>query len=504
MASPQLPPSADDEQNPKRFQVQSVWQLLTWVIAPLLIGIAGVGMAKVSVICYEINSWIIARAGFGSLVYMPIGYALLIYASRKFFPGTGGSGIPQAIAVLADYDGRKKSNLLSLRIVVGRVLLLIGGLIIGASVGHEGPMVQIGGSLMHAFFGYSTLKTAEQRQVLVLAGGAAGVAATFNAPLGGMMFAMEEMAKKYVFKGHNRMILTVLLSGLVSLLIMGSYTYFGRYHIDMAFWTHVPAIIVCGVVGGVFGGLFSLAAQKTPDALPTNLRRMLVHHPMAFAAICGLIVACLSLATDGAINGTGYVPTKMALESDAPTHVWFYGLSKFIATLLSALSGLPGGLFAPTLSVGGGLGDLVSHILPDLAPHKALIILVMVAYLAGLTQSPLTAFMVTMEITGSYELLMPMIAVSLIANFVSLLVCPTSFYHKLALRFEKKPECKAETSSSASDEGHQASSREADVVPSAQQGSVAPTQQRVAVDGDFVKPDGEKRDDVNGSAGGTS
>ena len=61
----------------------------------------------------------------------------------------------------------------------------------------------------------------------------------------------------------------------------------------------------------------------------------------------------------------------------------------------------------------------------------------MVAYLSGLTQSPLTAFVITMEVTGSYEMLLPMIAVSLIANFVSVIVCPTSFYHKLALRFEK-------------------------------------------------------------------
>ncbi len=488
MASPQLPPSADGEQDPKRFQVQSVWQFLTWVIAPLLIGIAGVSMAKISGICYEINTWIIARAGWGPLVYMPIGYAFLIYASRKFFPGTGGSGIPQAIAVLADEEDQKKSNLLSIRIVIGRVLLLIGGLVIGASVGHEGPMVQIGGSLMHAFFGYSTLKTSEQRQMLVLAGGAAGVAATFNAPLGGMMFAMEEMAKKYVFKGHNRMILTVLLSGLVSLLIMGSYTYFGRYHIDLAFWHHVPAILICGAVGGVFGGLFSMAAQKTPDALPTNIRRFLVHHPMAFAAICGFIVACLSLATDGAINGTGYVPTKMALESDGPTHVWFYGLSKFIATLLSALSGLPGGLFAPTLSVGGGLGDLVSHVVPDIAPHQAVIILVMVAYLAGLTQSPLTAFMVTMEITGSYELLLPMIAVSLIANFVSVLVCPTSFYHKLALRFEKKPEIKEKETAPA-----------VEAKEGADAGSVAPIQQNEAAEDDISEPKKTDKDTVSPS-----
>lgn len=438
MSFPHFDPSSKHDRRVLAQKTARTWrQMVTWILAPLLIGIAGVSMANISSICYEINRWISSYLGWGAIVYMPVGYALLIFVSRRFFPGTQGSGIPQAIAVLEDHHGTKKSNLLSVRIVIGRILLLIGGLVIGASIGHEGPMVQIGGSIMHIFFGYGTLKRAEHRQMLVLAGGAAGIAATFNTPIGGIMFAMEEMAKKYVYRGHNQTIFTVLMSGLVSLVIMGSYTYFGKYHVELDFVTHIPAILVCGAVGGLFGGVFSLLAQKTPDGLPERLRRVLAHHPMAFAAACGLVMACLSLATDGLVNGTGYVPTKMALENDAATHVWFYGPAKFAGTLLSALCGLPGGLFAPTLAVGGGLGDMVSHVMPDIAPHRALIILVMVAYLSGLTQSPLTAFVISMEITGSYELLMPMIAVSLIANFVSKVVCPASFYHKLALRFEK-------------------------------------------------------------------
>ena len=86
--------------------------------------------------------------------------------------GIGPEIVNQAIAVLEDHHGTKKSNLLSVRIVIGRILLLIGGLVIGASIGHEGPMVQIGGSIMHIFFGYGPLKRAEHRQMLVLAGGA--------------------------------------------------------------------------------------------------------------------------------------------------------------------------------------------------------------------------------------------------------------------------------------------------------------------------------------------
>lgn len=406
-------------------------------MAPIVIGLAGVLMAKISQLSFNINSWIVAQCSWSALFYMPAGFAFMIYLTRRFFPGIQGSGIPQVIAVIDDPDHKKKSNLLSIKILIGKVITLTSGLIMGASIGHEGPMVQIGGSIMHSFYGYGTLRKAEQRRMLVLAGGAAGIAATFNTPIAGIMFAMEELTKKYVFNAQSSTLLTVILSGFVSLAIVGNYTYFGYTNESLPFFTHIPAIIICGIVGGVSGGLFSLITQKFSMLLPQKLRIAIQNHPYRFAALCGLIVALLGLLSDGMIYGTGYQPTRLSLESDVAIHAWYYGPAKFLATLLSALSSIPGGLFAPTLAVGAGIGDNLSSLFPNLAPHSAIIILVMAAYLSGLTRSPLTAFIVTMEITGSHQMLLSLMTATLIASLVSKFVCPKPFYHALAERFIK-------------------------------------------------------------------
>ena len=125
----------------------------------------------------------------------------------------------------------------------------------------------------------------------------------------------------------------------------------------------------------------------------------------------------------------------MTLESDTTCLVWYYGAAKFIATLVSTLSGIPGGLFAPTLSVGAGIGDNVYALFPNLAPHGAIIILVMAAYLSGVTRSPLTSFIITMEMTGSHQMLLALMAVSLLATLVSRYVSPVPLYHALAQKF---------------------------------------------------------------------
>ncbi|MDR0934396.1 MAG: chloride channel protein, partial [Burkholderiaceae bacterium] len=305
----------------------------------------------------------------------------------------------------------------------------------GASIGREGPTVQIGASISHAFYGYGPFKTAEQRRALVLAGGAAGIAAAFNTPLAGIMFAIEELNKKYTFNAHSSTLLTVIIAGLVSLALQGNYTYFGIVNVKLHMSQHIYAIIVCAILGGAVGGLFSLLVQKFRALLPARIRQFVISHPYIFAAICGLLVAILGLMTNGMVFGTSYLPTKITLGADKSLFEWYYGVCKFLATLLSTLSGIPGGLFAPTLSVGAGLGENLSSLFPGIAPHGAIIILVMAAYLSGVTRSPLTSFVITMEMTGSNHMVLSLMITSLLASYISRFVAPVPLYHALAEQF---------------------------------------------------------------------
>jgi len=410
-----------------------------WVSAPVLIGLIGVGIAKGSEYAVRINEFLLVKFPLCSLILMPAGFALLAYLTKRFFPGTQGSGIPQTIAVIDDPAHGKKSNLLSIRILVSKAFMLLFGLSIGASIGREGPTVQIGASVMHAFYGHGGLNKAEHRRMLVLAGGAAGIAAAFNTPLAGIMFAIEELSKKHVFNAHSSILMTVILSGLISLALVGNYTYFGSTGALISWPTHAPAILVCGLVGGAAGGLFSRMMLKISFRPPQALGNLIRNRPIAFAAACGLGVAIMGLLTDGMTLGTGYAPTHATLGSGSSIMSWYYGIAKFVATLLSSVSGIAGGLFAPTLSVGAGLGDNLSALMPFLAPHGAIVLLVMVAYLSGVTRSPLTSFIITMEMTDSHHMLLALMAAALVANAISKLISPVPLYHALSEKFSTFP-----------------------------------------------------------------
>jgi H+/Cl- antiporter ClcA len=410
-----------------------------WLIGPLLVGLVAVGLAYSSEEATRLNRWLWTGRPLVPFLLLPSAFAALSWICLRYFPGAQRSGIPQAIAAMEGEDRVPPRALLSVRIMVGKVLMTVGGLAAGASIGREGPTVQIGASIMHAFYGRGPLQGEQQRRTLILAGGAAGIAAAFNTPLAGIMFAIEELSSHHVFKANSSTLITVVLSGLVSLSLLGNYTYFGSTGAALDWRSGALAIVICGAAGGLAGGLFSRLLIKWRSCLPASAAAFVQSHPHAWAAICGFGVALLGSATDGMVFGTGYAPTRMILE-DSAALPWLFGAAKFAATLLSSASGIPGGIFAPSLAVGAGLGDNIATLLPALAPHSAIVLLVMAAYLSGVTRAPLTSFIIMMEMTDSHHMLMPLMATALIASAASKTVCATPLYHTLAERMIPAPD----------------------------------------------------------------
>ena len=409
-----------------------------WVVGPVLVGLVAVFMALASERISALNSSMRIIFPIAPLFLMPSGFAMIAYLSRRWFPGTSGSGIPQTIAALEQPDLQKSGRLLSLRIAIGKMVLTLAGLLVGASIGREGPTVQIGASIMHLFYGRGPFRSAESRRILILAGGAAGIAAAFNTPLAGIMFAIEALAKKHVFTANSSTLITMVFAGLISLFFLGNYTYFGSTTVSLDLESGVLAVLVCGLVGGLLGGVFSRAMIVVSSGLPGLIGTWIRRYPLRFAALCGLGVALIGLMTDSIVFGTGYQPTRMTLE-DHVMLPWYFGVAKMGATLLSSISGIPGGLFAPSLAVGAGIGDNIAALLPGLAPHSAIIILVMAAYLSGVTREPMTSFIIMMEMTGSHPMLLPLMATTVLASAASKLVCPKPLYETLAERFALAP-----------------------------------------------------------------
>ena len=219
--------------------------------------------------------------------------------------------------------------------------------------------------------------------------------------------------------------------GLVSLGLAGDYVYFGAMGGGMPLRTMFIVSPIAGLLGGIFGGLFSrsLIAMTLPGH---PLLMTIRSRPLLLAALCGFVVALTGWATNGPSWGTGYETTKLLLSGHGASMT--FGLAKFISTIATALSGAPGGIFAPSLSVGAGLGRLISGLFPD-SPAGAIVLLGMVGYFTGVVRAPMTSVIIMMEMTADRTMILPLFATALIADTVSSKVCKHKLYHALSRQF---------------------------------------------------------------------
>lgn len=372
------------------------------------------------------------------LLITPLGFALIVFLTRKFFPGSQGSGIPQVIASLDPKESSLvRRQVLSLRVAFGKIFLTVAGLFFGASVGREGPTVQIGASIMHKLGSLARFPQHDVEKGLILAGAAAGVAAAFNTPLAGIVFAIEEMSRSFEEHNSSTILMTVIIAGITSLAFLGNYSYFGHTSETLNFGSEWSVVVLCGISGGLVGGLFSRALIEVNKGLVGSLGTWMRAKPVKFAAACGLVLALIGLASGNNTFGSGYNEAKTLLDGGS-TLPESYGLLKMAATVVSYVSGIPGGIMAPTLSAGAGFGANIAHFFSSV-PEGAAIILGMVAYFAGVTQAPITAFVIVMEMRDNHEMILPLMAAAFIAKLCSRLVCPTPIFHTMAKNFIPKP-----------------------------------------------------------------
>ncbi len=367
-----------------------------------------------------------------ALILCPAGLVLSVWLTQRVFPGAQGSGIPQVIASMHIHNPAIVARILSLRIALGKVLLTLLGLLSGASIGREGPTVQVSASIMQALGSWLRLPRAEAQRALVLAGGAAGVSAAFNTPLAGVVFAIEELSHSFEARTSGTVLTAVIISGIATLSLVGNYAYFGTTGAQFDLGSAWLAVFVCGIAGGALGGGFSACLVRFANGRTGLLGRAFARRPLAFAGLCGLLIALLGLLTHGATYGTGYEQARSMVEGHNDLPAAFF-LAKLAATTISYLSGIPGGIFAPSLAIGAGLGHSLASVVPG--PAGAIVLLGMVGYFSGVVQAPITAAVIVLEMTENQKMTIPLMATSLLAYGVSRLVCRRPLYGALARRF---------------------------------------------------------------------
>lgn len=410
------------------------WRIrLVFWLGALLLGALAAGFALAATYTDKSFHRLVDTAPFLALLLPPAGLIAVAWITRRYFPEAGGSGIPQAIAALSIKHEQQRSRILSLRVAAGKILLTVLGLSCGASIGREGPTVHVGAAIMSSLGRLARFPPQTLARGLILAGGAGGIAAAFNTPLAGILFAVEEMSRSFEERSNGTILVTVLLAGVTAIAILGNYSYFGSTNAALAFGSDWLAVPACGVVGGLLGGTFSaILIYGTRRIAPFAKRR-----PLVLAALCGLGISLLGLLSGGLTYGTGYHEAS-GVVTGTDNLPATYAFLKMLATIVSYLSGIPGGIFAPSLATGAALGaDLAPWF--SSTPAEAIVILGMLAYFTGVVQTPITAFVIIMEMTHNQAMLLPLIATAWIAYSVSKIVCPEAIYRALAKSYLHEP-----------------------------------------------------------------
>ncbi len=423
-------------------------RLVFWTGA-ILVGLAAVLFAEGSDYAYHLHKQLMAISPWATLILAPAGLVLIAWLNRKLFPGAQGSGIPQAIAAIEMTNSSYRRSLLTFRIAIGKILLTLMGLSCGASIGREGPSVHIGAAIMFSLGRLAKLPSEYLERGLILAGGAAGISAAFNTPLAGIIFAIEEMSRSFEQRSSGTLLTAVVIAGITAVALLGNYTYFGVSNATLDLVSSAwLAVFAVSIAGGVAGGLFSLFLIRGSRWIaPWHNRR-----PLMIAAICGVTIAIIGLVSGGTSYGTGYDEARILVTGEGDLD-GSYAFFKILATIASYLSGIPGGIFAPSLATGAGIGDNMARLFTSI-PADAIVIIGMVAYFSAVVQAPITSIVIVMEMTANQTLLLPIMAASFIAYVISRTICPEPIYRALALPFlelARKEETPKEPDPSQSD-----------------------------------------------------
>ena len=364
---------------------------------------------------------------FWALITVPLGLWAAYSISKRFAPDTIGDGVPEATVGLALHSGYLPTRSIFYKIIV--TALSIGG---GASAGREGPMVQIGATIGSSVARHTRL-TEDQVRSLVAAGAGAAIGAAFNAPIAGMLFAMEVILGNFATRHLSSVVVASVAAAVTARSLVG---------VEVAlraplYLLNDPRELILYAILGLLVVPFAWAFLKLLDRAerpPEWLASRGWLRPLTF----GLVVAALGLI-EPEILGTGQEFINNVLRaSTGGEFVWYTLLAitvlKVVATSITLSSGGSGGAFFPSLFIGATLGaSFALFVAPiwgfsDLRPG-AFAVVGMAATFAAVGRAPLTAILIVFEVTGlEYGLVLPLMLTAIIATSVVDRIHPESAY----------------------------------------------------------------------------
>jgi CIC family chloride channel protein len=338
--------------------------------------------------------WKILIPAIGGAVVGP----LIFFFARE----AKGHGVPEVMEAVAMRSGMIRKRVVIVKSLASAICIGSGG-----AVGREGPIVQIGSAIGSAF-GQVLRVSGNRIRNLVGCGAAAGIAATFNAPIAGAIFALEVILGEFEMGTFGPIVLASVMATVVSRAFLGNYPAFSIPKYNLVSVWEIPAYLIMGFLAGLVALLFVKSLYKAED-LWDDLKIPEYAKP----ALGGLAIGGLSLFFPQ-ILGVGYESITVALLGQLP---WLLLLilvfAKITATSLTIGSGGSGGIFAPSLFIGammgGAYGHIVHYLFPSVTASSGAYSLVgMGAIVAGTTHAPITAILILFELTGDYRIILPL------------------------------------------------------------------------------------------------
>ncbi|KLU62087.1 H(+)/Cl(-) exchange transporter ClcA [Peptococcaceae bacterium CEB3] len=344
-------------------------------------------------------------------------------------PMARGSGIPEVEGILAGQLKMNWPSVIASKFVGG--VLAIGA---GLSLGREGPSIQLGAAVGQGFSRLLGRYRIEEKY-LITSGASAGLAAAFNAPLAGAIFALEEVHKTFSPAILMSAVAASLTSDFVTEWVFGMKPIFNFHALMVLPFNYYGYLIGLGIITGLFGVLFNRILVKTLNTydsiafLPKSLAPIF---PLIVGGILGFVLPQTLGGGHGLINSLDKIQFSIMM-------LLILLVVKFAFTMISYGSGVPGGIFLPLLVIGALTGDIYGHIIVRYFYANPLyitnfIVLAMAAYFAAIVKAPITGSILITEMTGSFQHLLALMAVSMTAYIITDILNSKPIYEELLHR----------------------------------------------------------------------
>ncbi|MCB0405445.1 MAG: chloride channel protein [Bdellovibrionales bacterium] len=410
-------------------EAQPFLQNVPYWVAATIVGLVAVVYAELIHTFTQMAFEIFIENPYYTMALSPLCFVAAWALVYYFGKAAGGSGIPAVMAgIHLDVKSPRRylNELMSLRISAVKVLSSVLCVLGGGAIGREGPTIQISTSIFLAIGAiFRKVWPKSTHQPWLIAGGAAGLAAAFNTPLGGIVFAIEELAAQQFNRVKTVLVSAVIISGMVSQWILGAYLFFGYPELGEVTAGFMPWAILIGIICGVGGGFFG----KILFHFGNKLRKMRARDQALFAGGVGLFVAFYAFFFTEQVMGGGAEVVRELLFSEGVEADLKLVIGRYVGTLVSYLAGVAGGIFAPSLAIGASIGSQMAVWVGSSNPNL-MVLAGMAGFLAAVTRAPFTALVLVLEMTDRHGATLQLMLTSIVAYVVSLSIDSHSFYER--------------------------------------------------------------------------